>query len=60
MQKTVVFFAYKIKDGLYVGTSRAHLEQEFLNVNKITYFVNCAQSEIIMKHPKRLEYDWLD
>ncbi|CAD8185386.1 unnamed protein product [Paramecium octaurelia] len=46
MQRTIVYYAFKIMDGLFVGNSRAPLEREFLLMNKINYVINCAASEL--------------
>ncbi|KAM3138556.1 hypothetical protein pb186bvf_009308 [Paramecium bursaria] len=56
----LVYFAYKIKDGLYIGNQRAPTEQEFLNVNKITHILNCASKQIEIQFPNLLSLPFDD
>ncbi|CAD8101044.1 unnamed protein product [Paramecium primaurelia] len=46
MQRSIVYYAFKIMDGLFVGNSRAPLERDFLLMNKINNIINCAASEL--------------
>jgi hypothetical protein len=59
-----LFFALKIKDGLFIGDGNSLNEEEFLIQNKITNIVNCSTSETINKELnlgiKYLCFYWLD
>ncbi|CAD8111879.1 unnamed protein product [Paramecium sonneborni] len=61
MQKVIVYYAFKIMDGLFVGNSRAPLERDFLIMNKINNIINCAASELIYNGSgNSLCFNWRD
>ena len=70
MQKVIVYYAFKIMDGLFVGNSRAPQvskysyfdeERDFLQMNKINSLINCAASELTYTGLGNiLTFDWKD
>ena len=70
MQRVIVYYAFKIMDGLFVGNSRAPQvykysyfdeEREFLQMNKINSLINCAASEFSYTGQGNiLTFDWKD
>jgi hypothetical protein len=45
-----IYFAFKIKDGLFIGDGQAPNQLDFLLTNKIGTIINCAASEVIVTH----------
>ncbi|CAD8122410.1 unnamed protein product [Paramecium sonneborni] len=61
MQKVVVYYAFKIMDGLFVGNSRAPLERDFIIINKINYIINCAACELTYNGSgNSISFNWRD
>ncbi|KAL4510729.1 hypothetical protein ABPG72_004883 [Tetrahymena utriculariae] len=59
-----LYFAFKIKDGLFIGDINSPNERDFLVSNKITCIVNCAASQIkpinLNLGIKFISFDWQD
>ncbi|CAD8212584.1 unnamed protein product [Paramecium octaurelia] len=61
MQRVIVYYAFKIWDGLFVGNSRAPLERDFLQMNKINNIINCAAAELTFNgNGNALCFNWRD
>ncbi|KAL4464127.1 hypothetical protein ABPG74_006064 [Tetrahymena malaccensis] len=62
--RSCLYFAFKIKDGLFIGDINSPNERDFLVSNKITCIVNCAASQIkpinLNLGIKFISFDWLD
>lgn len=44
------YFAFKIKDGVFIGDGNSPNQLDFLFANKITTIINCAGSQILINH----------
>ncbi|CAK62797.1 unnamed protein product (macronuclear) [Paramecium tetraurelia] len=61
MQRVIVYYAFKIWDGLFIGNSRAPLERDFLLMNKINNIINCAAAELTFNgNGNVLCFNWRD
>ncbi|CAK72086.1 unnamed protein product (macronuclear) [Paramecium tetraurelia] len=62
MIRPYLYYAFKIKDGLFIGNKRAANDIQFQFYNKITVIINCAALEINISNPKVkiLNFEWLD
>lgn len=60
----VPYFAFKIKDGLFIGDGQSPNQLDFLMANKITTIINCAASEVCVsqqpEHLRVVNFEWLD
>jgi hypothetical protein len=45
-----MYFAFKIKDGLFIGDGQSPNQLDFLWANKIGTIINCAASEVTITH----------
>lgn len=59
-----LYFAFKIKDGLFIGDGQSPNQLDFLLANKIGTIINCAASEILIHHQhegiRTINFEWLD
>lgn len=59
-----LYFAFKLKDGLFIGDRQSPNQLDFLLANKIGTIVNCAASEVTVQHQlegiRVVNFDWLD
>lgn len=70
MIRPYLYYAFKIKDGLYIGNKRAANVFNFILIqdiqfhfyNKITVIINCAASEMNISNLKVnvMNFEWLD
>jgi protein-tyrosine phosphatase len=59
-----IYFAFKLKDGLFIGDGQSPNQLDFLLANKIGTIVNCAASEVTVQHQldgiRIINFEWLD
>ncbi|KAL4456172.1 hypothetical protein ABPG74_014133 [Tetrahymena malaccensis] len=64
VNRAYLYFAFKIKDAIFIGDFNSPHEKDFLITNKITTIINCAQGQIrTITHPfplKIIEFNWKD
>ncbi|CAD8161062.1 unnamed protein product [Paramecium pentaurelia] len=62
MIRPYLYYAFKIKDGLYIGNKRAARDIQFQFYNKITVIINCAALEMNISNQKVkiINFEWLD
>ncbi|CAD8156825.1 unnamed protein product [Paramecium octaurelia] len=62
MIRPYLYYAFKIKDGLFIGNKRAANDIQFQFYNKIAVIINCAALEINISNPKVkiINFEWLD
>ncbi|CAD8073539.1 unnamed protein product [Paramecium sonneborni] len=62
MIRPYLYYAFKIKDGLYIGNKRAANDIQFQFYNQITLIINCAALEMRINNQMVdvINFEWLD